>query len=104
MNIKRLIWLPIAGFLLVAGAAIAAAGSAPSAAPTQQANQDAASPAPSAFASAAPGGDQNSDVTGPDWAHGPGLAGAGADLLDQVLSDLVKAGTITQAQSDAITQ
>ena len=35
--------------------------------------------------------------------HKPG-AGPGADLLNQVLGDLVKAGTITQAQSDAITK
>jgi len=73
---RRLIWLPIAGFLLVAGAAIAAAASAPSAAPTQLANQDAASPAPTAVASPGTADDQNADGSKPDWAHGPKFPGA----------------------------
>jgi len=100
---RRLIWLPVAGFLLVAGAAIAAAASAPSATPTQLANEDAASPAPTAVATPATANDQNTHGSRPDWAHGRNFPGAQADLLDQVLADLVKAGTITQAQSDAIT-
>ena len=90
-HMRRLIWLPIAGFLLVAGAAIAAAASTPTITPVAQSNQDAASPAASAAA-------------GPSTNLGHGFMGAGTNLLDQVLADLVKAGTITQAQSDAITQ
>jgi len=101
---RRLIWLPIAGFLLVAGAAIAAAASGPSATLPAQANHDASSPAPSALASPGTGTEDTSNGSKPDWAHAPGFPGGGADLLDQVLADLVKAGTITQAQSDAITQ
>jgi polyhydroxyalkanoate synthesis regulator phasin len=111
---RRLIWLPIAGFLLIAGAALAAASSAPSATPTKQANQDSSSPAPSAAASpSTTPGNANSGTepgTPPDGKPGMGFgfghafATGSADLLDQVLSDLVKAGTITQAQSDAITQ
>jgi polyhydroxyalkanoate synthesis regulator phasin len=101
---RRLIWLPIAGFLLVAGAAIAAAASGPSATPPAQANQDVTSPAPSALASPATGSEHSSSGSQPDWARGPGFPEGHADLLDQVLSDLVSAGTITQAQSDAITQ
>jgi hypothetical protein len=99
---RRLIWLPIAGFLLIAGAAIAVAAAAPSATPSQAAF-DASSPAPSAVAS--PGTNSNGGQPGTnDWlGHMPG-AGPGADLLNQVLGDLVKAGTITQAQSDAITK
>jgi len=90
---RRLIWLPIAGFLLIAGAAIAAAAAAPSVTPGPAAF-DASSPAPSAVAS--PGTN--------DWQGHMPAAGQGADLLNQVLGDLVKAGTITQAQSDAITK
>ncbi|HEY7024936.1 MAG TPA: hypothetical protein VH371_08255 [Candidatus Limnocylindrales bacterium] len=102
---RRLIWLPIAGFLLVAGAAIAAAAAAPSVTPAAQLGQDAASPAPSSAASPSTN-DQNPGHPpyGNAWGFGKQIAGAGADLLDQVLSDLVKAGTITQEQSDAITK
>ena len=96
---RRLIWLPIAGFLLVAGAAIAAAASAPSALPAAQINQDSASAAPTAAATAP--ADNNGGAPGHPFDKG--LDGAGPDVLDQVLSDLVSAGTITQAQSDAIT-
>jgi polyhydroxyalkanoate synthesis regulator phasin len=112
--VRRLIWLPIAGFLLVAGAAIAAAAAAPTVTPTAQVNQDAASPAASGAASPATNNDQSGNPNEPGapgqppyghaYGFGKDIFGAGADLLDQVLSDLVKAGTITQAQSDAITQ
>jgi len=103
---RRLIWLPIAGFLLVAGAAIAAAAAAPTVTPAAQVNQDAASPAASADASPSTNDDQNGHpgIPGYGFGYGKDYATAGADLLDQVLSDLVKAGTITQAQSDAITK
>jgi hypothetical protein len=73
---KRLIWLPIAGFLLIAGATVAAA-------------------APSLLGDTRDTGVVS--LTG-DVAH------PGQDLLATVLSDLVTNGTITQAQSDAITQ
>jgi polyhydroxyalkanoate synthesis regulator phasin len=108
---RRLIWLPIAGFLLVAGAAIAAAAAAPSVTPMAQVNQDAASPAPSSAASPSTNNDQNGAPNaagqppyGFGFGFGKDVAGASADLLDQVLSDLVTAGTITQEQSDAITK
>ena len=39
-----------------------------------------------------------------DWLGQMPGAGADANLLNQVLGNLVKAGTITQAQSDAITK
>jgi len=94
---RRLIWLPIAGFLLIAGAAIAAAAAAPSITPSQGAF-DAASPAPSAAA-----GPGMNNTGQPGWMGRMFGAGPGADMLKQVLSDLVSAGTITQAQSDAIT-
>jgi hypothetical protein len=84
---KRLIWLPIAGFLLVAGAAVAAA------APTIT------TVAQSTLSSLV---DSDSDVEPTAGELKLGLA-HGADLLDQVLADLVEAGTITQAQADAIT-
>jgi polyhydroxyalkanoate synthesis regulator phasin len=100
---RRLIWLPIAGFLLVAGAAIAAAAAAPTVTPLAQVNQDAASPAASAAASPSTGNDQNGPGGMPGYGFGKGFVTAGTDMLDQVLADLVKAGTITQAQSDAIT-
>lgn len=108
---RRLIWLPIAGFLLVAGAAIAAAAAAPTVTPTAQVNQDPASPAATTAASPSTNDDHNGPPNadgqppyGYAYGFGKEIAGAGADLLDQVLSDLVKAGTITQAQSDAITK
>jgi hypothetical protein len=82
---KRLIWLPIAGFLLIAGAAVAAA-------------------APSLVDEARGllgGGVQDESgtiIVGADRAH------PGRDLLADVLADLVSNNTITQSQSDAITQ
>jgi hypothetical protein len=79
---KKLIWLPIAGFLMIAGATVAAA-------------------APSLVNDARgllnPSGADNGAVT--VTAGHPGQ-----DLLEEVLSDLVSNNTITQAQSDAITQ
>jgi polyhydroxyalkanoate synthesis regulator phasin len=84
---KRLIWLPLAGFLLVAGAAVAAA------APTITAVAD------SALASLT---DSNTESE-PRGAAFHARFG-GAEVLDQVLADLVKAGTISQEQSDAITE
>ncbi|HEY5473015.1 MAG TPA: hypothetical protein VIK32_07470, partial [Candidatus Limnocylindrales bacterium] len=99
---RRLIWLPILGFLLIAGAAIAAAAAGPSITPSQD-PFDAASPAPTAAAS--PSTNDNGGQPGMKGWLGPMLgAGPGTDLLDQVLGDMVKSGTITQAQSDAITQ
>jgi hypothetical protein len=86
---KRLIWLPIAGFLLIAGAAAATA--APTLLDAAKGVVAAASPAPSGAPSTGPTTD------GPHF-------GFADDLLNSVLSDLVSKGTITQAQSDAITQ
>jgi hypothetical protein len=84
--VKRLIWLPIAGFLLIAGATMAAA--APAVIDSVKGNVVAADP------SSSPG----TTTTGTDLHH------PGQDLLTQVLSDLVSQNVITQAQSDAITQ
>ena len=80
---KRLIWMPVAGFLLVAGAAVAAA--APGLADTAR----------SVFPN------QDEGVIG--VAHGFAVDVAGDPLLEEVLAELVTAGTITQEQSDAIT-
>ena len=66
---RRLIWLPVAGFLLIAGAAVAAA-----------------TPAVVDTATAA-----------------LNMSAAAGSLLADVLADLVGDGTITQQQSDAIT-
>ena len=104
---RRLIWLPIAGFLLVAGAAIAAAAAGPSVTPVAQSNQGAASAAPSAAAS--PQTNDQNPANGPGdhgfgYGMGKGFGMTGDGLLNQVLSDLVKAGTITQDQADAITK
>jgi len=77
---KRLIWLPLAGFLLIAGAAVAAA------APTVM---------ETARGLVAPAVDGATDVQ-----H---LKAGASDLLADVLAGLVSDGTITQAQSDAIT-
>ncbi len=100
---KRLIWLPLAGFLVIAGAAVAAAspGLADTAKGLFGADQaKGASASPSASSSPSNGSDHKSG-----HAFGFGLVnGDRESLLDQVLADLVTAGTITQAQSDAITQ
>jgi polyhydroxyalkanoate synthesis regulator phasin len=78
---KRLIWLPIAGFLLIAGATVAAA-------------------MPGLTSTAASLIDtQDSDLKSTGVAFE--VAGAGS-LLDEVLADLVTQGVITQEQSDAI--
>ena len=80
---KRLIWLPVAGFLLVAGAAVAAA-------------------APGLVNSASSligAGDVGLD-DGRIALH----AGGEGSLLDEVLTELVADGVITHEQSDAITE
>ncbi len=84
---KRLIWLPIAGFLLIAGAAVAAA------APTITAVSS------SALATLTDADEANEPTDGRIHVG----FGGGVDLLEQVLADRVTAGTITQDQSDAIT-
>jgi polyhydroxyalkanoate synthesis regulator phasin len=96
---RRLIWLPVAGFLLIAGAAVATA--APTVLDRAQAalqganlTDPASTPAPTD-----PGA-----TAAPDQRHGPlGLKGAAQDVLNEVLAKLVADGTITQAQADAIT-
>jgi polyhydroxyalkanoate synthesis regulator phasin len=102
---KRLIWLPLAGFLVIAGAAVAAAspGLADTAKGLFGADQaEGASASPSASSSPSTGSGTGSKH---GRAFGFGFVnGDGESLLDQVLADLVTAGTITQAQSDAITQ
>ena len=80
---KRLIWLPVAGFLLVAGATVAAA--APGLVNT----------ASSLVATGA--------VALDDGSVELRVAGDGS-LLDEVLAELVTDGVITQEQSDAITE
>ncbi len=91
---KRLIWLPVAGFLLVAGATVAAA--APSLADTAQSLLNLQAPGVSASGSPAP-----PDGSGATGVRGLEIGGA-ESLLDEVLADLVTAGTITQEQADAI--
>ncbi len=88
---RRLFWLPLAGFLLIAGATVAAA--APSIANTASTLFNAAPP---------PAGLEVTTgtitVAGEDLEHGPGA------LVEDVLADLVAQDVITQAQSDAITE
>jgi polyhydroxyalkanoate synthesis regulator phasin len=87
---KRLIWIPAAGFLLVAGAAVAAA--APSIADTASAFLNAPSAASVAM-----------DRTFNQVADDPnGLKAGRVGMLEEVLADLVSQGVITQEQSDAI--
>jgi hypothetical protein len=86
---KRLIWLPIAGFLLIAGAAVAAA--APTVVESAKGLLTVASPDPSSGATITVNDDEHAWKIGPDG------------LLTQVLADLVANGTLTQAQSDAVT-
>jgi hypothetical protein len=78
---KRLIWLPLAGFLLIAGAAVAAAGS------------QLVSVTPAAVPAA------TDDTGNPDAGAIELRAG---DLLEEVLADLVGQNVISQDQSDAI--
>lgn len=82
---KRLIWLPIAGFLLIGGATVAAA--APSLVDSARGLLSTNGPA----------------ATGAITASDSNLDHPGQDLLTGVLSDLVNQNVITQAQSDAIT-
>ena len=96
---KKLIWLPVAGFLLIAGAAVAAA------APTvlQQA-------AAVLAADATPSPDTTTTQVDADEEAPPAFAGRpdwaakfrGHAVLTEVLADLVENGTISQEQSDAI--
>jgi polyhydroxyalkanoate synthesis regulator phasin len=100
---RRLIWLPVAGFLLIAGAAVAMA--APTVLDRAQAALQGATPTdPAATAAPTDPGATSAPNQGP---HGPwaglGLKGAADDVLNTVLADLVANGTITQAQADAIT-
>lgn len=83
---KRLIWLPVAGFLLVAGAAVAAA--APSVVDTAKGLLGTAGQAV---------------ASGTITVANSELAHPGQDLLKEVLADLVSQDVISQAQSDAIT-
>jgi len=77
---KRLIWLPVAGFLLVAGAAVAAA--APGFVDTARSALN----------------NQSEEVIG------LAVDVERDSLLDEVLAELVGSGAITQEQSDAITE
>jgi len=98
---RRLIWLPVAGFLLIAGAAVAAA--APTVLDRAQTALQGANPTDAASTTAPT--DPAATAAPNQPAHGPfGFKGTGDDVLNKVLSDLVADGTITQAQADAITQ
>jgi polyhydroxyalkanoate synthesis regulator phasin len=96
---KRLVWLPLAGFLLIGGAAVAAA--APGVADRAVGLLDDLGAGIAAASSPAP-----SDGSGeePVKTEGFGVVRDGVSLLDEVLSDLVSSGVITQEQSEAITQ
>ncbi len=109
---KRLIWLPVAGFLLIAGAAVAAAspGVAEKAAGLiGQATGPTSTSSPSPEDSDG-SEDANDDTDSPSDVDGKGGHGFGfhvevgepGQILDDVLTDLVGNGTITQAQADAI--
>jgi len=105
---KRLVWLPVAGFLLIAGAAVAAAApgladSAKNLVGINQAGGSTASPDPSTTPSDPGNGSGPTEKHGHGFAFGFGKDGDANDLLDQVLADLVSQGVITQEQSDAIT-
>lgn len=90
---KRLIWLPVAGFLLIAGAAVAAA--APGIAST------AASLLGTPLLSIEAAGEAAYEPS-LEIREGPGGLVGGESLLDEVLAELVTQGVITQEQSDAI--
>src|SRR6188508_2339889 len=111
---KRLIWLPLAGFLLIAGAAVAAAspGLAEKAAgligqatgPTSTSSPSPSPEDPDDNEDANDDSDTTTDADG-EGGHGFGFhvdMAAPGQLLDDVLTDLVANGTITQAQADAI--
>src|SRR5687768_3145003 len=94
---KRLIWIPVAGFLLIAGAAVAAA--TPGLVDTAGSlltNDQEVTPSPSPSDS---DGSGSGELRGPVW-----TIGDRGSLLEEVLADLVGTGVITQEQSDAITQ
>ena len=100
---RRLIWLPVAGFLLIAGAAVATA--APTILDRAQAALQGATPTDPA---STPAPTDAGATTAPNQLpHGPlgglGFRGAADDVLNSVLADLVANGTITQAQADSIT-
>jgi hypothetical protein len=108
---KRLIWIPLAGFLLIAGAAVAAAspGLAEKAAgligqatgPTST-----SSPSPEDTDGAEDANESTDSDADVDGKGGRGFhfeVGAAGSLLDDTLTDLVNSGVITQAQADAIT-
>lgn len=100
---RRLIWLPVAGFLLIAGAAVATA--APTVLDRAQAALQGATPTDPASTPAPT--DPGATTVPHQMPHGPlgmGIMGTGDGVLNKVLSDLVANGTITQAQADAITQ
>jgi hypothetical protein len=97
---RRFIWLPVAGFLLIAGAAVATA--APTVLDRAQAALQGADP--TAAASTPAPTDPGTTAAPNEPGHGPlGFKGAAQDILDKVLSDLVADGTISQAQADSIT-
>ena len=111
---KRLIWLPLAGFLLIAGAAVAAAspGLAEKAAgligqATGPTSTSSPSPSPEDPDDNEDANDDSDTTTDADGKGGHGFGfhvdmAAPGQLLDDVLTDLVASGTITQAQADAI--
>lgn len=101
---RRLIWLPIAGFLLIAGATIAAA--APTVTPAASKQLDTASSTIAGQLGNSAGtelqaDDQTQNQNADDW---PGAGPGGGALLSQVLSDLVGQNVISQDQADAITK
>ena len=99
---KRLIWLPVAGFLLVAGAAVAAAapGLVDSAGDLLNNQDSGATPSSSPSSS-----DGSEEINVEDGKRGLHFAiGGEGSLLDEVLDDLVSTGVITQAQADAISE
>ena len=95
---RRLLWFPIAGFLLIAGAAVAVA--APTVADRAVALLDDFDGNVSAASSPSP---SDGSGTEPLKEGGFGLVRDGDSILDEVLSELVSSGVITQDQSDAIT-
>jgi hypothetical protein len=111
---KRLIWLPLAGFLLIAGAAAAAAsptltekaagliGQA-----TGPTSTSSPSPSPEGTDGSEDANDDSDTTADLDGKAGHGFGfhvemGAPGQLLDDVLTDLVDNGTISQAQADSI--